>query len=144
MDPINTSIEYLVDDPRFRTERPFAIHVDPSGEFNPENSNLNTVIWDEKPVTIYDVRHLKEVALEKQGFQNVACKFTPLQEALLHDEVVRYQIETERFLETLLGAEKVICYDCRVYSKLICHPVVSNNRSFGRMALLFRRETSLM
>ncbi|KIX07670.1 uncharacterized protein Z518_02324 [Rhinocladiella mackenziei CBS 650.93] len=111
MEPIETHIEYIVDDPRFLKERPFAVNISPASKID---GTLHTVNWVPQRTVIHDIRLLKGVTLDQYGFQNFQYVFTPLpKEQLTHSDVVRYQIETEQFLKQALNVERVICFDCR-------------------------------
>jgi len=115
MKPISTTLEYIVDDPRYRKERPFAVHLGPNDKYDPADPALNTIVWEDRPTIIYDMRLLENVSLGTNGFQSFSCDFTPFKiSEITAKEVERYQIETENFLKEALKAEKVICYDYRV------------------------------
>lgn len=118
MQPIDTSLDFIVDKPRFKTERPFAIHIgeDQADKFAPDDPALNTIDMKKEPVTVYDLRTLNDVALDGYGFQTSDCNFTPFPDLdkVTEDQVELYQVETEELLKESLGAEKVICYDYRV------------------------------
>ena len=112
MEPINTNIEYIVDDPKFLKERPFAINIAPTSKID---GPLHTLNWIPQPTVIHDARLLEDVTLARYGFQYSRHDFTPLDKKnITQPEVVRYQVETEAFLQHALGAERVICFDCRV------------------------------
>ncbi|KAK3345810.1 hypothetical protein B0T25DRAFT_611693 [Lasiosphaeria hispida] len=119
MNPIETTLEYIIDDHRFRTERPFAVHLGLGEKYAPDDPKLNTIQWKEEPTTVYDLRTLEDVTIEKYGFQTLSHKFTPSStDEATYDTVERYQVETEEFLTGALGAEKVICYDHRLILQL--------------------------
>jgi hypothetical protein len=115
MEPIETTLEFIVDNPRFQKERPFAVHLKPDEKCSPLDQKLNTIWWKPQPTTIHDMRLLKDVTLDTYGFQSFPCKFSALTIAGLSAKATeQYQVETENFLKEVLQVEKVICYDCRV------------------------------
>lgn len=118
MQPIDTSLQFIVDKPRFKKERPFAVHIgeNQTDKFAPDDPALNTIEFKQEPVTVYDLRALDDVALDGYGFQTGDCNFTPFPDLdkVTEDQVELYQMETEELLKKSLGAEKVICYDYRV------------------------------
>ncbi|KAL2671551.1 hypothetical protein Neosp_014141 [[Neocosmospora] mangrovei] len=116
MEPIETHLEYIIDDPRFKTERPFAVHVGDHqlDKYQPEDPRLNTIDLKEEPTKIYDLRSLDHVSLEQCGFETHTRDFTPFcLDNVTEKQVEIYQTETEEFLKEALSAEKVICYDYR-------------------------------
>jgi hypothetical protein len=46
MEPIETTIEFIVDDHRFQKERPFAVHVGPNDKYSPVDPKLSTIPFD--------------------------------------------------------------------------------------------------
>ncbi|KAJ4302825.1 hypothetical protein N0V90_001716 [Kalmusia sp. IMI 367209] len=114
METISTTIEYLLDDPRFKEERPYAVHLLPGSKPTIPAGVLNTVQWVSIPTLIHDVRNHEPFSLSKNGFATFSARFSPFKsEQPTYSEVIRYQTETEAFLKTTVQAEKVICYDCR-------------------------------
>jgi hypothetical protein len=74
---------------------------------------------EDRPITIHDMRSLKDVTLGKYGFQSFPCEFSALSvNDITEKRVEQYQVETEKFLKEVLKAEKVICYDYRVCPRL--------------------------
>jgi hypothetical protein len=142
MEPIETTIEFIVDDPRFQKERPFAVHVGPNDKYSPVDPKLSTIKWENRPITIHDMRSLKDVTLGKYGFQSFPCEFSALSvNDITEKRVEQYQVETEKFLKEVLKAEKVICYDYRVCPRLQApYVAASESRSSKRMALVESRE----
>ncbi|RSL87981.1 hypothetical protein CEP52_015360 [Fusarium oligoseptatum] len=117
MEPIDTHLEYIVDSPKFKTERPFAVHVGDHqlDKYQPEDPQLNTIDLKEEPTKIYDLRSLNDVSLERYGFETYSREFTPFSlDHATEDQVEIYQTETEEFLKEVLSAEKVVCYDYRL------------------------------
>ena len=115
MEPINTELEFIVDNPKFTTERPFAVYVAPNAKYSPMDPRLSTIKWEPRPVAIKDMRSLSDISLERYGFEYFIHEFPTLSnDNITADKVERYQIETENFLTKKLRAEKVICYDYRV------------------------------
>jgi len=43
MEAIETTVEFIMDDPRFQKERPFAVHVGPDDKYSPMDPNLSTI-----------------------------------------------------------------------------------------------------
>jgi hypothetical protein len=115
MESISTSIEYLVDDPRFKKERPYAVHLIPGSKLTVSEEALNTVQWESVPTAIHDIRKHKPFTLSSNGFATFPASFSEFQSSQpTYAEATQYQAETEDFLKASLEAEKVICYDCRV------------------------------
>lgn len=119
MEPIETTLEFIVDYPKFQKERPFAVHLGPDDTYSPLDPKLNTIMWEPQPAIIHDMRLFQDVKLNTYGFQSFPCEFSPLEIAGLAEKgVEQYQVETETFLKENLKAEKVICYDYRVCAEL--------------------------
>lgn len=119
MDPIETEITYLLDHPRYEKERPYAVHLGTAtqpAKYDPNDERLCSVIFDDRPVKIHDLRALgDDVSLDSHGFQTGLCDFARFDTLadVTDDDVEAYQVQTEKFLKRTLSAEKVICYDFR-------------------------------
>ncbi|OQU99580.1 hypothetical protein CLAIMM_05191 [Cladophialophora immunda] len=75
MEPIEIHIEYIVDDPRFLTERPFAVNISPGLKVD---RTLHTLDWVLKSTVIHDIQLLKDVSLAQYGFESFRYNFTSL------------------------------------------------------------------
>jgi hypothetical protein len=120
MDPIETEITYLLDHPRYEKERPYAIHLGTAAlpsKYDPNDERLCSLIFDDRKVKIHDLRALGDnVSIDTNGFQTGLCDFATFDtmSEVTDDDVEAYQVQTEKFLERTLCAEKVICYDFRL------------------------------
>lgn len=71
MEPIGTHLEYIVDDPKFKTERPFAVHLGDHqlDKYQTKDPRLNTIDLKEERTKTYDPLSLHHVSLERCGFE---------------------------------------------------------------------------
>lgn len=107
---------FLRKDPRYEREKPYLVLLLVGTVIDP-STQLHNLVFDEKQVSVLDIRDCKEsYHLEECGFEYRlhATKVKGIlgSEPTLND-VAAYKAETEVFLAGMFGAAKVVCYDLR-------------------------------
>ncbi|KAJ5289133.1 hypothetical protein N7478_002163 [Penicillium angulare] len=108
----STYLDFIADSPIFEVEKPYTVIRDTNHAG--KSRKLSNIAWSAVDVTINDVRdHTQEFSLEKSGFQivNHASQALPITDISKMED---YLTETKTYLKSLLGAEHVVSYDCKI------------------------------
>jgi hypothetical protein len=111
MESCQASIKFLVDDPRYESEKPYHL-------FRPENEGgvrTNLLFHDQNDLPMRNARGFEDqFSLRKHGFQWMvrpsSVRALPTTDQFIQDVLA----EAIEIIEREIPADKIIGYDCRV------------------------------
>ena len=116
MPDIITNMTHLKDLPLYKREKPYLVLLPAQVESDLENVKTDNLEFETRPgIHITDIRgHEEEYRLLTNGFE-----ITPHASVLsdFHDvtDIQTYKAETESFSKTKFNADKVVCWDVKVF-----------------------------
>ena len=114
MNAVRTSLDFLADSPLYQSEKPFVVLRDVEHQRTHSTAQLTNLKWDAQRVLVNDMRsETQDLALETAGFKMIDHASSNLQFSDI-PSIIQYRRETERLLTEFLGANFVVCYDCKV------------------------------
>lgn len=114
MPDVNAIVEYLQDLPLYKHEKPYWCFLPPQEDFNPDEDRVDNLEFEDRTVTITDLRDFQSAPqLDQHGFE-VLAHTTRLANFDSVELIKAYRAETEVILKDILGATFVKCYDSRL------------------------------